>query len=439
MSQIIPNTANEPEREVRSRRANMLDAFGIVCAVLFVAWPFAFGWGVLGHANWVRPTALGAFYVLFAWVLVGSPFWHGDTTDSLGLGNPLRLYRRIRDHGDPERWRLLATFLLVFGGLVFFCLADWPDASKFFRLPRNYREWPDSPLLWTALVVASICASAIVASCAIRYENLGSAFGLALKLSLLLLACAVLAAWLYQGDKAFAKLNTQEELRDHSLDAAAHMFWGLIQQFIFTGFFANRLRKAFAPSLSPGNIIPAGQRWLPVLFGGLVAAAVLGPGMWLAVRAVHGERVPLGLLAGCAGFAFPIGAVWTYFFARDKRRMLVATLSGSFFGLIHIDSYGLVLVTTILGTIFAYAAMEDRFRNLAAFAFVHGLLGATLIKLFAGKGILKISLSVGPWTVKQPSAAVLIVPVVCLVLYAVGALWAARRLRTAEDQTAASA
>jgi hypothetical protein len=119
--------------------------------------------------------------------------------------------------------------------------------------------------------------------------------------------------------------------------------------------------------------------------------------------------------------------VWTWFFCRDKKRMLVATLSGSFFGLIHIDSYGLVLLTTILGTTFAYAAMEDRFRNLAAFAFMHGLLGATVLKLFPGKGMWRISLSVGPWAVERPSAAVLVFPLLCLAAFVAFFWWLARQ------------
>jgi hypothetical protein len=86
----------------------------------------------------------------------------------------------------------------------------------------------------------------------------------------------------------------------------------------------------------------------------------------------------------------------------------------------------LVLATGILGMIFAYIAMEDRFRNLAAFGFVHGLLGATLVKLFSDKKLLKISLSVGPWSVEDPTPKVLIVPVAAIAAY--GAfLWLAWR------------
>jgi membrane protease YdiL (CAAX protease family) len=87
-----------------------------------------------------------------------------------------------------------------------------------------------------------------------------------------------------------------------------------------------------------------------------------------------------------------------HFFSRDKKRMLVATLSGSFFGLIHMDSYGLVLATFGLGTILAWVFMEDRYRNLSALGFIHGFLGSTFGKLFKGEaaGVLRIDFRVGP-------------------------------------------
>ena len=428
MSPFVLNTAGEPEREVRSRRANLLDAFAAACGVLIVLWPFCFGWGVLGGARFVTPAALWLMRVLFFWAVLISPLWHRDTAESLGLGSPGRLFRLLRDRRGADRWRVAAVFVAIFGGLLFFTLADWPDAARFFRLPKSVRVWPDSAGVWAAIALFGICGAGLLATCVIRYDNLGSAFGLAWKISAALLGYAVLAAWLNRGAEAFEKF----ELRSHSLDVAAHMFWGFIQQLVFTGWFATRLRKAFAPSASPANTVPAGARLRIVCLGGLAAAATLGPAVWLTLRAIHGAIVPLSLLAGCVAFAFPAGAVWTHFFCRDKKRMLVATLSGTFFGLIHIDSYGLVLLTGILGTTFAYAAMEDRFRNLAAFAFMHGLLGATVAKLFGGKGILRIGYSVGPWSVKHPSAAVLLVPVICLVGYAALAVWAARRLRGAE-------
>src|SRR5678816_2462857 len=131
----------------------------------------------------------------------------------------------------------------------------------------------------------------------------------------------------------------------------------------------------------------------------------------MCIRDSYGsDQGPVAMLFWFGVFAFPVGAVWTHFFCRDKKRMLVATLSGSFFGLIHIDSYGLVLVTFGLGTILAWVFMEDRYRNLSALGFIHGFLGSTFGKLFKGSaaGVLRVDYRVGPWSVDDPNVTVLI-------------------------------
>ena len=168
-----------------------------------------------------------------------------------------------------------------------------------------------------------------------------------------------------------------------------------------------------------------------MILSGVVAAAVLAPAIWFTVRGLYGpEQAPLGMLLWCAVFAFPVGALWMHFFCRDKKRMLVATLSGSFFGLIHMDSYGLVLATFGLGTVLAWVFMEDQYRNLSALGFIHGFLGSTFGKLFKGEaaGVLRIDYRVGPWNVEQPTAAVLVIPMICLGIYAGLLVWAARRI-----------
>ena len=216
----ILNTAGEQEREARSRRANALDAFGVMCGVLFVLWPFCFAWGLLGHAPWVSAAARAAMLLGFIWAVLGSPLWHRDTLESLGVGSPRRLYHALRDRSGADRWRIATVFIAVFGGLLWFSFADWPDAARFFRLPKSYQVWPESAGQWAAIALLATCAATIVATCAIRYDNLGSAFGLALKISVVFLAYAALAAWLARGPAAFAKF----ELRDHSLTVAAHIF-----------------------------------------------------------------------------------------------------------------------------------------------------------------------------------------------------------------------
>ena len=79
----------------------------------------------------------------------------------------------------------------------------------------------------------------------------------------------------------------------------------------------------------------------------------------------------------------------------------MALLTGSFFGLIHINSWLLVAATWVLGSFLSWCFMQDRYRNLFALGAVHGVLGTCLGWLFhKGKG-LHISLRVGPWWMRD--------------------------------------
>jgi hypothetical protein len=418
---VIPsllNTAGEAEREIRSRRANALEAFIVAAAIMAVLWPFCFGCGVLGDSPTIQRLAqwpVGAFVV---WVLIVSPFWHGDTLESLGLGNPVRLWKLLQ---EKRPWLITLTVAL-FGTLFLVSIANWPDTAKMFRLGFDARLWPLSFEGSVKMTCFSALVSAFVVTCLVRYDNFGPALRIALTISAALILYAGLAAVLHRGWSAFAVIDPAR----YPLDVIAYVFWGGLQQFAFTAYFSTRLRKGFHPATNTDNSVPVPERLGWVIRGGVLAAITVAPAMWLVVRKMYGaSAAPLGLMLWFAVFSLPAGAMWTHFYCRDKRRMLVATLAGSFFGLIHIDSYGLVFVTFGLGTVLAYVFMEDRFRNLSALALIHGFLGSTFGKLFRGEGAgsLRIDYKVGPWNVDNPSAWMLIIPLLCLVAYASLAVW----------------
>jgi hypothetical protein len=200
---------------------------------------------------------------------------------------------------------------------------------------------------------------------------------------------------------------------------------------LFSAYFGTRLRKAFAPSRAASNIVPPSRRPAVAAAFAVAAALVGGGGLLLALRAVYPpEMVPAGSVWWFMLFLLPAGALYGWFYARDKRRMLVATLTATFFGLIHIDSYGLTLGTWLLGIPLVYLFMEDRFRNLVALGFIHGLNGSTLGWLFSsGKsGALEIDYGVGPWNVDAPGWGVLVFPLCCIAAYVVLAVFCYRRL-----------
>ena len=428
----LNNTAGEPEREARSRRANAVEALAIAAGILLVLWPICFGFGVLRDVEAVRDAARWPLFLALVWIFLGSPLWHKDTAESLGLGSPRRLIRGLRERKGGAKWRLLAPVILVFGVLFLASVACWPDTARMFKLGSAAREWPIEPGGALKVFLFSGLLSAFIALWVVRYDNLGTAIRPVLIASAALLIYAAAGAWLNHGAAAFERID----LARYPFDVLAYALWGMTQQFFFTSYFSTRLRKGIAPA----PLRPAARDAMyhpQIFFGGAASALAIAPPVWLAVRSLYGaDQAPLGMLAWFAVFAFPVGIVWMHFYRRDPRRMLVATLAGSFFGLIHIDSYGLVIVTFGLGTIFAYLFMEDRFRNLAVTGFVHGFLGSTFGKFFKTEaaGPLRISYRVGPWSVEEPAAQVLVIPMICLGIYIALFIWACRSGFFASDR-----
>jgi len=420
MDGTVINTAGEPERERRSPRANAVEALGFACLILATLWPFCFGLGVLGNSAAIRQAAQWPIALMMVWILLISPWWHGDTAESLGLGNPRRLWRTLRTAAPARRWRLIAAIGSVLLVLNYVTVTQWPLVRRFFKLPPSALGWPEP-----AIVLFGVVMSALAVTCLIRYDNFPSAFRAALIVSVALIFYAGAGAVLHRGWGAFAAF----EPKRYPLDVLAYIFWGFIQQLAFTAYFGTRLRKAFGP----GPRSPHSKR--PAVLGVAIASATLAPTVWLLVRTLYGPAAaPLGMLAWAIVFAAPVGAVWGWFYARDPRRLLVATLSGLVFGLIHIDSYGLVLVTWGLGTILSWLFMEDRTRNLIALAFIHGFLGSTFGKLFgkASAGNLRVDYRVGPWNIEEPAAYILIVPMICLAAFLLLTVWCWRNLRPPE-------
>jgi hypothetical protein len=332
----------------------------------------------------------------------------------------------LRERSGWPRARLMLAMGLLFNALFLIGIANWPDTARLFRLGAAARIWTVTPDGMVKAIVFCVLLSTWVVTCLVRYDNFPSAFRVALGVSAALICYAGAAAMLHRGVAVFEAIKPSR----YVLDVFAYVFWGAFQQFFFTSYFATRLRKGFAPASSEGNTILPARRRRAMILAGAAASITIAPAVWLAIRSIYGaEQAPLAMLFWCGVFAFPVGAVWMHFFSRDKKRMLVATLSGSYFGLIHIDSYGLVLVTFGLGTILAWVFMEDRYRNLSALGFIHGFLGSTFGKLFKGSaaGVLRVDYRVGPWNVDEPSAAVLVFPMLCLVAYAALFIWAVRR------------
>lgn len=415
----ITNTAGETEPEKRSRRWNRLEGLGVITLVLVLLWPVAYAGDILGGWKWITPVVQAIIALVFLFMLVVSPRIHGDILASWGLGHPRTLFAMLSRGNFAGRVCLRIVVVGLFIALNLANYTQWPHVVKAFDLHKLGLD-PD-PLTWREafpgrylVVAAGLMISTVVTGFLIRYDNFFPALKTAIRVSLPFLAAIFLAAWLHRGGAAFENLS----LSGWALGVVGYVFWGAIQQIVFSGYFGGRFRKGFAPGDLTGNQVPMGQRWkLIVKFGG--AFAVLGICVIAgAIARTHGvDRLNPKELLWLTGLLFIGGAAYGRWYCRDKRRLLVATLAGACFGLIHIDSFGLVLLTWGLGTVLVYVFMEDANRNVVALGFVHGLLGSTLGALFSKdqSGGLEIDYHVGPWNIEEPNWGALIFPMICIV------------------------
>ena len=414
----VTNTAGEPEPERLSRRANGIEALGIVVFILVLMWPIAFGGDILGGFSWISDAVHVLIALTFLFILFLSPRLHGDRFESWGLGNPVSLLRTLRAGPLRRRLALGGIVTVLFSCLTAMIFLHWPEVAKFFNLHkiglatdplRWHLSWPGR---WAVLVSGALI-SVVFVGLLIRYDNFLPAARSALRISLPFLAIVFAGAWLHRGKAAFDELSPAS----WALGVFGYIFWGALQQILFSGYFGTRLRKAYPPDPSPKNTVPADRRFRIKLFLGMTFALAGCGALSLTILSLYGTpQLDLFVLSWIGAMLFIGGWAYGHYFCKDKRRLLVATLTGACFGVIHIDSYGLVFLTWGLGTVLAYVFMEDRKRNVVALGLIHGLLGSTLNSLFSDSesGALEIDYRVGPWNIEEPSWTALIIPLLCI-------------------------
>ena len=421
---VLANTAGDQEYERKSRAYNLVEGLSIMIFVLVVLWLVQYSAGIMLKIKAAEAVSgallgIGACYLLFV-----SPFRHGDTLSSWGLGNPWALWRELRDGSPAKRFTVGAVMLALFVALNALCYSRWAEVEHFFNFDKVemlHGLNKGFPGILFIFGFGSLL-SAVLVLFGIRYDNFISAFATAMKIALPLLALIMIGAVAQRGAQAFDGFT----FRAFAVGAFGYVFWGFVQQLLFSSFFGTRLRKAFGPSASPTNAYPPGKRLPTTLAFAAGFMFILAPLVYLALLIHFGaDQIPLKLLFYFAVFFAPFGAVYGHFFAKDRKRLLVATLSGSCFGLIHINSYGLVGVTFLLGIFLTYVFMKDVNRNLVALGFIHGLLGSSFSIFFShGKaGPLTVDYGVGPSHVHNPTWGVIVVPVVCMLAYLCLMVW----------------
>lgn len=433
---MLTNTAGEYEQEARSRQFNSIEAFSVYTFILVFIWPVWYFFGRYLGYEWVQtavigPLALGVIFLLFI-----SPRLHRDTLTSWGLSHPRYLFALLKESDTPKRATILGIMAVVFLGLNYTNYVQWPFVAKFLQiskieiggvLVRDFNTFFPGVLFVFAVGVS---LSALILLFAVRYDNFLPAIGMALKVSLPLAALIFLGAMLHGWAEGYNPFQEWEPSK-YALDVLGYIFWGFTQQLLFTAYLGNRFRKAFGPDVHPRAPLSAGEMWTRGLIMGAVLAAIIAVLAVIGVYVVSGaDAVSPLVILWIFLFTLPITSSYGYFFTKEKKRLLVATLAASCFALIHIDSYGLVAVTFLLGIILIYVSMEDRYRNLMALGFIHGLLGTTFGFFFDNKnsGALTVDYSVGPEGVENPTLWVLVFPMVCIAAFVFGMIWSTRHL-----------
>lgn len=427
---ILQTTAGDWEQERFSRKQNFVEAMTVMLVILCALWLIAYPFGVVMKIQAVNVIVnlvlvLGGAYLLFI-----APVLHKDTTQSWGLGNPIQYWHIITSGHPIKRVLVFISSIIVFIGLNIVNYQQWRHVARFFQLQVLARTFGLSvdvynlPHQFPGVIFVFIFGaviSALIAFCAIRYDNFHTAFRTAMMISLPLLVIIFVSAYIQRGMGAFQNLS----LSRWALGVFGYIFWGFVQQLLFSSYFGTRFRKAFAPSNHPTNRVVGEQQIKKSLIFGLWGAVVAILFTCISISIAYGtDAIPsisvwLQLILWLTIFFFPMGFLYGYFYCKDKKRMLVATLSASCFGMIHIDSYGLVAVTWILGIVLVYVFMEEKNRNLVALGFIHGLLGSTFGEMFSksSAGVLNVDYSVGPWNIEEPTLGVLIIPVIVILIY----------------------
>jgi len=416
VTRSIQTTAGEWEREARSRRFNLYEAMSVMVLVLVALWPLHYGFGVLGGFAWAEPLSVGVLALGVVYLLFVSPFLHRDTASSWGLGNPRTLWRLLSTGPMPRRVAVGLSALTVFLILNVANYTLWPEVADFLNIDKTaavnwHQEWPGR----LYVLAFGFVVGGLLTTCVLRYDNFLSAFRTACMIALPLCAVIVSIAVWQRGMAAFEDFNA----REIGLDIFGYIFWGALQQLLFSAWFGTRFRKAFAPGQGANNRQPT-QRWALALQFGAVGCVVFTALLYGSLRLVYGaDAVSTGIIPKFGLYLFLVSAVFGYFFALDRKRLLVAVLSASCFGLIHIPSYLLLSGTWLLGVALVYVFMEAKNRNLFALGFIHGLNGSVQGWLFSSgqAGALEVEYSVGPTSLDDPTFAVLWFPLIAIGVY----------------------
>jgi hypothetical protein len=348
------NTAGVWVQETKGRAWNVIEPVLLMSLLQVIMWAVWFPLELQGEDPTTAYIIIGALAI----VIFVSPFIHRDTISGWGLGNPVYVFRKIKEGGRPRVIALIVLCLfLAIGAAAFYFLWEQLADILFGMSETSADAFLSTSLGTTAVIALGLVAGLIVGTFLIRYDN----FLNALKVAAIVIG--ILGPLIFVVGVAIDPTGLDRfDGEGFALNVAYYIFWGALQQFLFAGYFGQRFQKAFGP-----------------------AADAKEPGKPTKVE----ER------------------------AMYKKRFWVSLLAGSYFALIHVPSWNLVAFTWLLGVILSWLYMKDKNRNLIALGIIHGVLGSLANVFFEST----VSFSVGPST----DEAIALAPVFWVVAIALAA------------------
>ncbi|MGQ4873809.1 MAG: hypothetical protein ACP6IY_07040 [Promethearchaeia archaeon] len=358
----ILNTAGEPEQETKSRKANLIEFFGVMTFILVDLWFLAYPAVLLG-IGWLNTLSIVLLVIGALSLFFISPNIHKDEFNGWGLGNPINLFKEIKEAEKNKKFILLTIVIGINIGLIVAFWTFWIEVADFIGIDQAEAIKIQKSLGGSILIIIiGVIIAFIFSTVVIRYDNFLPALKTAFKIIIPMAIFMLILGPLVNGIDVLFAFNPS----DFALNVFGYIFWGIIQQLLFSSYFGTRIRKGVPPA-----------------------------------KDINSPEY-------------------------KKRRYLVAVINGSFFGLLHIPSWWLLLGTWLLGIFLSYVFMEDKNRNLVALGFIHGFLGSMLGWLFSSKeaeGGLNIEMSVGPWNVDYFDPSIFIVCGILVALFIVAIIY----------------
>ena len=225
----VRNTAGEHEQEMFSRKENLMEFFSVMTLILVDLWLIAYSAVLLG-IEWLNVLSMvilvaGALFLFFV-----SPNLHKDEFTGWGLGNPLTLFRNLKEAEKSKKIALSALILGLIIGLTVAVYVLWIDVADFLGLDEvdalAFKQGAGGSI---AIIGLGAIVAFFFCTICIRYDNFLGALKTAF---LIIIPLAILMLILGPIINGIDVLMTFDPL-DFALNVFGYIFWGFIQQLLF--------------------------------------------------------------------------------------------------------------------------------------------------------------------------------------------------------------